>query len=263
MRRAVVSGQFYPADPVNLNGMLGEFIHPSPDPYIQSAIVPHAGYVYSGKTAGKVYSLIPEADVYVIVGPNHTGYGSGVSVSSEDWLTPLGVARVDEEFIDALPKKIIDLDELAHRYEHSIEVQIPFLQHLYPEVNIVAVCMGLQDEDTAREVAEEIIEAIEKTGKKAVMIASSDFSHYVPDDMARSVDGYIIDAIRSMDTENFYKRIYEKQASVCGVGPIAVSMHIANHYKCSAELIDYSTSGDVADRSSVVGYAGIVFRRRE
>ncbi len=263
MRRAVVSGQFYPADPVNLNGMLGEFIQPSPDPLVQSAVVPHAGYVYSGKTAGKVYSLIPEADVYVIVGPNHTGYGSGVSVSSEDWLTPLGVAKVDEEFVDALPKKIIDLDEMAHRYEHSIEVQIPFLQHLYPDVNIVAICMGLQDEDTSREVSEEITTAIEKTGKKAILIASSDFSHYVPDEVARTVDGYIIDAITSLNVEDFYRRIYEKQASVCGIGPIAVAMNVANYFNCSAELIDYSTSGDVADKSSVVGYAGIVFRRRK
>ncbi len=262
MRHPVVAGSFYPSNPESLLAMLNEFVQYNPDPSVIACVSPHAGYMFSGRTAGRVYSLIPQVETYVIVGPNHTGYGSAVAVSTDTWLTPLGEVEVDLEFVEALPKRIIDLDEIAHRYEHSLEVQVPFLQFINRgrEFKIVPICLGLQDEETAREVAEEIITAKEETGKEIVLIASSDMHHYLPDEECRRLDEVVIKAILSMDVSKYYKTIYDLQASVCGYGAIAVAMIYANHYNGYAELVDYSTSGDVADRSQVVGYAGIVFR---
>ncbi len=262
MRHPVVAGSFYPSNPDSLLAMLNEFVHPNPDPSVIACVAPHAGYMYSGRTAGRVYSLIPQVETYVIVGPNHTGYGSAVAVSTDTWLTPLGEVEVDRELVDALPKRIIDLDEIAHRYEHSLEVQVPFLQFINRgrDFKIVPICLGLQDEEVAREVAEEIIIAKEETGKDIVVIASSDMHHYLPDEECRRLDEIVIRAILSMDVSKYYKTIYDLQASVCGYGAIAVAMLYAKHYNAYAELVDYSTSGDVADKSQVVGYAGIVFR---
>jgi len=263
MRRPAVAGSFYPSNPESLLAMLEEFVHPNPDPSVIACVAPHAGYIYSGRTAGKVYSLIPQVETYVIVGPNHTGYGSAVAVSTDTWMTPLGEVEVDEEFIDAMPKRVVDMDETAHRYEHSLEVQVPFLQYINRgrKFKIVPICLGLQDEETARDVANEIIEAKEATGKEIVLIASSDMHHYLPDDECRRLDEIVIRSILSMDVSKYYKTIYDLQASVCGYGPIAVAMIYSNHYGARAELVHYSTSGDVADKSSVVGYAGIVFRK--
>jgi AmmeMemoRadiSam system protein B len=262
MRRPAVAGMFYPSNRESLLAMLREFVDYHPDDSVIACVSPHAGYVYSGRTAGRVYSLIPQVETYVIVGPNHTGYGSPVALSTDTWLTPLGEVEVDMEFVEAMPKKIVDLDETAHRFEHSLEVQVPFLQYINMgrKFKIVPICMGMQDEETAREVAEEIITAKEETGKEIVVVASSDMHHYLPDDECRRLDELVIKAILSMDVSKYYKTIYDLQASVCGYGCIGVAMFYAKSKGARAELVEYSTSGDVADKSSVVGYAGIVFR---
>lgn len=259
MRHPVVAGSFYPSNPDSLRSMVSEFVLANPDPSVIGCVSPHAGYIYSGKTAGRVHSLLPNVETFVVIGPNHTGYGSAVAVSMDSWTTPLGDVEVDKEFIDSMPKLIVDIDETAHRYEHSLEVQIPFLQFLHNDFKIVPICLGMQDEETAKEVAEEIIEAEEKTGRKITVVASSDMHHYVPDKTCREKDEIVINSILSMNVKKYYKTIYDLQASVCGYGAIAVAMEYANYHKGYAKLVDYSTSGDVADKSSVVGYAGIVF----
>lgn len=243
--------------------MLREFVSYNPDESIIASVCPHAGYIYSGRTAGKVYSLIPQVETYVLVGPNHTGYGSAVAVSRETWLTPLGEVDVDVEFIDAMPKRVVDLDETAHRFEHCLEVQIPFLQYINMgrDFKIVPICLGLQDEETAREVADEILKAKDETKREIVVIASSDMHHYLPDEECRRLDEIVIKSILSMDVSKYYKTIYDLQASVCGYGAIAVAMIYANKFNARADLIHYSTSGDVEPMHEVVGYAGIVFRR--
>lgn len=260
MRRPRVAGTFYPSNPESLLAMLRKYTEPAKDESVVACVSPHAGYIYSGRTAGKVHSLLPDAETFVVVGPNHTGYGLPVAVSAENWLTPLGEVEVDTEFIEAMPKKIVAVDEDAHRYEHSLEVQILFLQHLHNNFKIVSICLGMQDKETAEEVAEEILEAEKKTGKRVVVVASSDMHHYLPDDECRRLDRKVIDAILSMDVKRYYDTIYRLQASVCGYGCIAVAMNYAKAKGAKAELVHYSTSGEVADRSQVVGYAGIVFR---
>lgn len=262
MRAAAVSGQFYPRSKNDLGRELQRCFAnaPSTERAALGAVVPHAGYMYSGSTAAYVYSVLPEADTFVILGPNHTGYGSPVAVSGETWSTPLGNVTPDIEFIRALPGRIIDLDESAHIYEHSLEVQLPFLQYRFKEFKTVNICMGMQDEETAMDVGQEIAEAARKTGKKTVVIASSDFTHYAPDKVARENDAYFIEPILEMDIRGFYRRLHERNASVCGYGPVAAMLAATKGMGAKkATLLRYSTSGDVTgDTSAVVGYAGII-----
>jgi len=260
MRHPRVAGSFYPRNRESLIAMLRDFTYPSKDESIVACVSPHAGYVYSGRTAGRIHSLLPDAETFVILGPNHTGYGLPVAVSTDTWLTPLGEVKVDREFVEAMPKTIVAVDEVAHRYEHSLEVQVPFLQFLHEDFKIVPICLGMQDEETAMEVAEEILAAEKKTARRVVVIASSDMHHYLPDEECRRLDAKVIESILSMDVKKYYDTIYRLQASVCGYGCIAVAMNYAKAKGARAELVDYSTSGDVADRSSVVGYAAIAFR---
>ncbi|MCX9085165.1 MAG: MEMO1 family protein [Candidatus Methanoperedens sp.] len=262
MRAPAVSGQFYPRGKNDLDRQISTCFEnvPSARRQVLGAVVPHAGYIYSGNTAAYVYSVLPEADIFVLIGPNHTGQGSPVSVSSEKWSTPLGEVNSDIEFIKALPRKIIDMDENAHRYEHSIEVQLPFLQHSFSGFKIVPICMGMQDEETAQDVGLEIAEAVRKLNKKIIIIASSDFSHYKPEKVAREDDAYFISSILEMDVPGFYLKLYERGASVCGYGPIAAMLAATKALGAKkVSLLKYSTSGDVSgDFDAVVGYAGIV-----
>ncbi len=262
MRAPAVSGQFYPRSKKDLLRELSRCFNGIPRTMrdVLGAVVPHAGYIYSGRTAAHVYTSLPDADTFVMLGPNHTGYGSPVSVSSETWVTPLGEAGADLEFIRALPKRIIYQDETAHKYEHSLEVQLPFLQYRFKDFKIVPICMGMQDEETAIEVGQEIAEAVNKVDKKVVIIASSDFTHYRPDKVARENDKYYIESILNMDIPGFYQRLQRRDASVCGYGPIAAMLAAAKSLGAKkATLLNYSTSGDATgDVSAVVGYAGII-----
>ncbi len=262
MRAPAVAGQFYPRSKNDLNRELGRCFADIPitEKAVLGAVVPHAGYIYSGNTAAHVYSVLPKADTFVLLGPNHTGYGSPVAVSGETWSTPLGEVKSDAELIRALPKKIIDIDETAHKYEHSIEVQLPFLQHRFSDFAIVPICMGMQDEETALDVGMEVAEAIRKAGKKVVIIASSDFTHYQPDKTARENDRYYIEPILNLDVPGLYRRLYERNASVCGFGPIAAMLTAARELGAKkATLLNYRTSGDTTGEvSAVVGYAGII-----
>lgn len=263
MRRAAVAGAFYEGERASLEKQLRDCfsgITREENENVLGAVVPHAGYMYSGSVAASVYAKLPRADIFAIIGPNHQGIGSLVAVSKDTWVTPLGEVEVDEAFVDALPKQIIDLDENAHKYEHSIEVQLPFLQFLFNRnFHFVPICIGLSDEDTAREIGEDLANTISKIDKKVVVIASSDFTHYEPDRIAREKDGYVIEAIKELDVAKFYNRVYERNSTACGIGPIAATMHAAKKLGAKeGKLIKYATSGDVTgDMSGVVGYGGI------
>ncbi len=265
MRQATVAGKFYPANPEALKKELDNCfrsITVDPRSGIKGIVVPHAGYMYSGRVAARSYAVLPEADTYVIFGPNHTGYGSPVALSTETWSTPLGTVETDHELAKKLAGSIIFEDEVAHRFEHSIEVQIPFLQYRFKhDFRILPVCMGMQDEETAIEVGMEIASAIATIGRKAVMIASSDFTHYQPAHVAKSNDRYLIKAILDMNVDDLYNRLYAKDISACGYGPIATTITAARELGASkGDLLKYATSGEVTgDDSSVVGYASLIF----
>lgn len=264
MRQTAVAGQFYPKNQKDLKKELSRcFRNTEVQPReIKGAVAPHAGYMYSGEVAAHAYALLPEADTYVFFGPNHTGYGSAVALSQDTWTTPLGDVETDRELGKLLAGSIVDYDEIAHRFEHSIEVQIPFLQYRFAEgFKILPVCMGLQDEETAIEVGREVARAARESGKRVVFIASSDFTHYQSAERASDNDLYLIEPVIRMDVPEFYRRREERNITACGFGPIAATMTASRDFGAGkASLLKYATSGDVTgDRSQVVGYAAIVF----
>jgi len=270
MRRPAVAGAFYEATRDKLIAQLEECFagvseEEGVDERIIGAVVPHAGYMYSGGVAAHVYAKLPYADTFIILGPNHYGTGSLIAASKETWMTPLGSVEVDTAFLDALPRRIIDFDETAHMHEHSIEVQLPFLQFRFDTFRFVPICMALSDEDTAREIGEDLADTITRfhhndRDKKFILIASSDFTHYESDHIAREKDEAVIEAITELDIGKFYNRIFARNSSACGVGPIASVMYAAKKLGAKyGQLVKYATSGDVTgDRASVVGYGGIV-----
>lgn len=259
MRRPVVAGQFYRGDSEGLESQLKSCfdVSVSMRENVKGAVVPHAGYVYSGQVAAHVYAALPSAETYVILGPNHQGAGSMVAVSTDTWSTPLGEVEIDKDLINMLPDSI-DRDEVAHRYEHSIEVQLPFLQYRFEDFKIIPICMGLQDEGTAKKIGANLGNVLKD--EDVIILASSDFTHYEPDQVARKNDHRIIESILELDVPAFYSHIHNLQASICGYGPIATMMETTRVMGAKkGALLKYATSGDVTgDCSSVVGYAGIV-----
>jgi AmmeMemoRadiSam system protein B len=259
MRDPVAFG-FYPENKNDLEKMVRNFIVKSEIKPL-GAIVPHAGYIYSGSVAGAVLSQKTDKKNFIILGPNHTGNGLPIAVSYEDWSTPLGIVKTNKEFMKKL-KNFIDED--AHRYEHSIEVNLPFLQILYKDFAIVPIAFQHVDYDLLEKFAEKIFD------KESFYIASSDFTHFGPAygyepvsenvvDWVKKTDEKLIKLICKLKAEDFYNTIIENNYTVCGYIPITLLMIIMKKIGAKGKLISYKTSYDVFPNSSFVGYAGIVF----
>lgn len=257
MRPCSVAGTFYPAEPRHLEQLLEKFFKTRAAGLDARGIVsPHAGYVYSGETSACAFSAIPpEFDgTFVLIGPSHRGYMTGTSAIP--WATPLGLVDTDTAFIEALE---IDVDEASQQNEHSLEVQMPFIKYRFPRARIAPIMMGDQSYEGAVALAGHIVQATGRTGRDVRIVASSDFSHYVPDATARKHDLYAIEALEALDIPEFYRRLAEVGASACGYGPIA-AMCIASRTlgATKGQLLRYTTSGDVTgDYDQVVGYAAI------
>jgi len=230
---------------------------------IVAIVVPHAGYYYSGPVAAHAYKELAEDGIFdtaVILGPNHTGYGYPVSLwTGASWNTPLGEVEINKKLARRLLGDVIKADETAHLYEHSVEVQLPWLQHLYKNVKIVPITMLAQDIETARIVGKTIAQA----GDNLIIIASSDFTHYEPHSVAMEIDSSVIEAIVALDEEELYKRCERLDCTMCGYGPVAAAIVAAKEMKAQkASLLKYATSGDTSgDFSRVVGYGSIVIKR--
>ncbi len=274
MRPPAVAGQFYPSTKDGLDALIPDlFLHPlgpgevprlniGGERKIEGGIVPHAGYVYSGPVAAHFYAALAKdgyPETFIIIGPNHYGVGAPVATTLEDFETPYGVARVDKELAKEIAKGIVAIDEDAHRYEHSVEVQIPFLQFFKKDIQIVPITMLVQEEPIAVELGKVIRSAIESLGRDVVIIASSDFSHYVPKKTAYKKDAKAIEKIRSRDIEGLYRVIYKHNITMCGYGPISAMLTAT---RGEVELLKYATSGDVQEMKEVVGYASFKVERR-
>ncbi len=228
-------------------------------------VVPHAGYIYSGPVAAHSYAKLAsegKPEVFVLLGPNHVGAGEIVSVWDEGvWKTPLGHATVDAE----LAKEIISNsqyarpDKLAHYEEHSIEVQIPFLQYLFKDVSIVPISIMYQVPEISEDLAKSILKASSKLGRDLVVIASTDLTHYEPHDRAVEKDKSVLDKIKSLDPKGLFDVVLRKNISMCGVAPVMTLLYYAVLRGSSGvEILKYATSGDVSgDKSSVVGYSAV------
>ncbi len=256
-RACAVAGMFYPRDPSHLEQVLEKYFHGTGEPTGAIGVVsPHAGYVYSGAVAATAIGCIP-ADyrgTIVVIGPSHRGFQTCVSMIP--WETPLGIVDVDVEYVKALD---IVVDEVSHQDEHSLEVQMPFLKFRFQGARIAPVMMGDQSYESAEWLADRIIAAAEDLGRGIRIIASSDFSHYVPESQARKQDLLAIEALERYDVQEFYRRIGELGVSACGYGPIA-AMALASRSMGATKvrLVRYATSGDVTgERDQVVGYAAI------
>jgi len=264
-REPAVAGYFYSDNSRELKFHLSTLIKFRENKIkAKGIIVPHAGYMYSGWVAGKVYGSIIPPDTAIIIGTNHTGLGERISLfPGEAFITPLGEVSVDKEISEDLIKSVplLSRDVMAHLHEHSIEVQVPFLQYINPKVKIVPICLSKLSLEEVKELGKGIAEVIKKHSDKYILIVgSSDFSHYVPHEVAKKKDLMAIREILKLSEEDFLKVIYEEKISACGYIPIAVTINTCKNLGASkAELVEYQTSGDIIkDYSSVVGYGGII-----
>ena len=267
-REPAVAGYFYPGDRESLLLELKALIKFSPEKIPALGIVaPHAGYMYSGGVAGKVYGKILPPHVAIIMGPNHTGLGERVSLFPGDsFLTPLGEAKIAKDLAELLLSEttLVKQDKWAHLREHSLEVQLPFLQILNSSIEIVPLCISELDIDEIRELGKALARAIKiyttRTGKKTLIVASSDFSHYVPHTVAKKKDSLAIEEILQLSEEGLIKVVIKENISMCGVIPVSVTIVACKELGAKgALLVDYKTSGDITgDYSSVVGYGGII-----
>jgi hypothetical protein len=224
--------------------------------------------MFSGPVAAHAYyklALDGKPDVVVVFGPNHTGYGSALAVMDEGvWRTPLGDVEVDGETANQIVResRIVDVDDSAHRLEHSIEVQLPFLQYLYgSQFKIVPICFLMQDLPSARDVGKAVAKVL--AGKNGVIIASSDMTHYEARERAAKNDRLALEAVEAMDEAKFYSVIETHRVTACGYGPIAALITASKILGAKeAKLLCYKTSGDIiGDYSSVVGYAAVCFTK--
>lgn len=268
-RDPAVAGMFYDFDKEGLKETLKNLLTGfKKGPDYQAVISPHAGYTYSGRTAARAISSLKPAKRFIVLGPNHTGLGSEFSMmSSGSWKTPLGNVSIDTKIAKEMEAcDLPDEDELAHSREHSIEVQLPFLQHCFgKEITFVPISiMGFGFNEAFLNHCKKLGTCLAGIVKKhdARIVASSDFSHYISQEVAREIDYKVIDAIKDLDLEAFFRTLKETRASVCGYAPIAVLMTAAKKLGWErADLLEYTNSGEVTgNKREVVAYAAIGFR---
>lgn len=280
IRRPVVAGSFYEDNAEALKAQIESCflsplgpkklpqVNPKGPRKVLGLVCPHAGYMYSGAVAANAYFSLAQdgkPNTIVVLGPNHTGYGNPLSTVNEGaWQTPLGNVQIDSEVAEAIAAEsgIVDFDEIAHRHEHSIEVQLPFLQYLYgASFKLVPICFLMQDLETAQELGKAIAEAL--ANRNSVVVASSDFTHYESQTSVNRKDTEALKAIEVLDEKRFFEVIVAENVSACGYGPIATMMTYAKALGATkAELLSHKTSGDVTgDNSSVVGYSAVAVRK--
>ena len=273
VRTPAVSGSFYYHDKGMLFEQVGECVNPKAKKIEACGIVvPHAGFMYSGKVAGAVYSQIKMPDTFVILGPNHTGFGGDFSLMpSGTWRMPLGDVRIDSNLAEGVVKnsRFIDLDDSAHLREHSIEVQLPFMQYFSDRFQIVPIAVRhyppKQDFlEACIDVGNAIAEAVKGLKELVVIVASTDFTHYESQKKAEENDKSALDAILALDAKRLFKEVDERDISMCGYGPVAVMLTACIKLGCSkARLVKYMTSGDTTgDYRQVVGYGGVIIENR-
>ncbi len=255
IREPAAAGTFYPANLTTLKEMISGYFKGPMGGEAKGLVAPHAGYVYSGAVAALAYSTLPKDTRRIFIfGPNHTGMGSPLAYTRESFKTPMGIIDVDEIAERFEGSMVVD-DPSAHRYEHSIEVHLPFLQYALEDFKIVPIVMGMQDPITAREVGTLVGDLMEN---RDVIIASTDFSHYAPEKEAHEKDSKAIDAILAKDPEKLYEVVGKYDISMCGYGCVATMLHALKNRGGEAKLLKYATSGDVEPMERVVGYGAIV-----
>lgn len=267
LRLPAVSGRFYPSNPNELRAFVSQYTsaeHKQAATKAKACLVPHAGYMYSGHVAGAVYGRIETPKKILILGVRHYPKGENVAILSKGaWRTPLGDAPIDEPLAEALKAACPALreDSVAHSSEHSLEVQIPFLQALRPEFTFVPVALGTVRFEELVGVGKGIGRVLANSNEEILLLTTSDLNHYEDDATTRVKDGKAIEKILAMDARGLYDTCLNEEISMCGLGPtVAMLSALGELGETKAELVQYATSGDISgDFSAVVGYAGIIF----
>ncbi|WP_028583301.1 AmmeMemoRadiSam system protein B [Desulfogranum mediterraneum] len=265
LRQPAAADRFYPGDPARLEQALGQLIPQVPEKVRRPAkaiILPHAGYVYSGATAGLTVAQVTVPESVVILGPNHYGQGAELALSAADWSMPLGEVPRDRPLSERLlaASSAIVSDDLAHEREHSLEVQVPFLQAQQPDLRLVALAVSQVSYGLCRQVGQELAKAIQDHGEPVLMVASTDMTHYKPRAQASEQDRLAIERMLAFDPEGLYRVVGERGITMCGVLPTTIVLLAAKELGASkVELVHYTDSGEVSgDTDQVVGYAGLI-----
>ena len=275
VREPAVAGTFYPSDPSVLERTVRDLLALPAVPGLKTwhrqrgkssaiaVISPHAGYQYSGPVAGKLLGGVAIPEPVVILGPNHTGYGRPFSLMTQgSWRTPLGPVPIATALARRIQEAtgLLEEDEQAHQYEHSVEVQIPFLQVRQSKLAIVPIVLAPTTGETYHRLGEGIAAAVREAGAPVLLVASTDMTHYEPHETAKAKDAAAIDAMTALDPERLQAVLHERQISMCGYAPTIVTLWAARALGARrGRLVDYRTSGETTgDLDSVVGYAGVV-----
>ena len=274
LRQPAVAGHFYPAEKPDLERDLDSYLAPGavgpagPDtvrryPDAVAGIVPHAGYMYSGHVAGAVYGRLAPQPTYIVIGPNHRGYGEPLALmSSGAWLTPLGQVPLDAALARSVQERcpLLADDAEAHAGEHSLEVQVPFLQRTARDFTMLPIVLGVDDLETLEKLGHALAAAIQSASRPVFMVASSDMNHYEPDGITRVKDRKAIERILELDAAGLYEAVFRERISMCGFAAATAMLVAARDLGARrAELVKYATSADRGGpRDAVVGYAGIV-----
>ncbi|MBI3667300.1 MAG: AmmeMemoRadiSam system protein B [Acidobacteria bacterium] len=266
VRRAAWADQFYPSRPVLLRHELEKLLKAdSPEKITQpiGCVSPHAAYMYSGMIAGAVYARIEIPRKCIVLCPNHTGRGSPLAIMSEgEWQMPLGNVPIDSILARELQKKchLLFEDARAHEDEHSLEVQLPFLQKLQPKLEFVPIAVGTEAYDALELLGQAMADVIQAQRERVLIVASSDMNHFESDERTRLKDRRAIDQVLALDPRSLYDTVRHEHITMCGYCPTVAMLHAARRLGATqAELVRYGTSADVSgDSSRVVGYAGIV-----
>lgn len=264
-RKAAVAGTFYPASEKELNKMLKMMVPENDEKFKAIAVIsPHAGYIYSGASAGQLYGAVEIPKNILLLAPNHHGMGAPLAIypNNSFWETPLGNIKISDKLTEILAKNIpfISVDAEAHKKEHSIEVQLPFIQYLRKDAEIAAISVGHTDNfEIVQKIASAIADSLKEFGEGCLIVASSDMTHYETAESAARKDKIALDAALTLNPEELMKSCRREKITMCGVVPSAIMIAAAKELGAkNAKLIDYRTSGDVTgDFDQVVGYAAV------
>jgi AmmeMemoRadiSam system protein B len=272
IRQPAVAGTFYPREPRELLARVKQFLEEGrAENSTKSAadviacLAPHAGYIYSGAVAGAVYARIKIPKRVVILGPRHRPGGANFAINSEGaWETPLGGAEIDSELARALMTAcpLLVEDDVAHRREHSLEVQLPFLQAVSKDFRFVPIAIGTLKFDELAELGHALAKVISNSEEPVLIVASSDLNHYESEEITHVKDHQAIDQMLALNPRGLHDTVRREGITMCGCGPaVAVLTAALDLGATRAELVRYATSADVlGDRDEVVGYAGMLFR---
>lgn len=266
IRKAVVAGQFYPSSSQGIKKQIEAFIDKNVNKQdIIACMLPHAGYMYSGRVAAQTLAQINIKDKVILLGPNHTGYGAAFSIMTQGlWQTPIGEIKIDSSLAGQILKnsEFLEEDSSAHMHEHSLEVELPILQYFRPKFEIVPIAFLSDDIERLKKTGEHIAAVINNSGIKdsCLLVASSDMTHYEPQGAAEKKDKIAIQAILELDADKLVENIQRLNISMCGYAPAIVMIEAVKKLGAKiTKLVKYQTSGDVTgDKDSVVGYAGII-----